>query len=124
MEVVIDGTRFSPVTERASNIGIAVTTHNVAIRWNGRLFKNTGDLGFRVGVQYGAKLSKHPDKAANSPTPHWRLLELGTEKMKAQPFLRPAADASIDAVVNAFISGYGPALDRAIARAKKKGSSS
>lgn len=94
---------------------------NVAIRWNGRLFKTTGDLGFRVGVQYGAKLSKHPDKGANSPTPHWRLLELGTEKMKAQPFLRPAADASIDAVVTTFISEYDRALDRAIARARKKG---
>lgn len=94
---------------------------NIALRWNGRLFRRTGDLGFRVGVQYGAVLKKHPDKSANSPTPHWRLIEFGTEKMKAQPFMRPAAENSIDQVVATFTSEYSKAIDRAVARARKKG---
>lgn len=94
---------------------------NIAIRWNGRLFRRTGDLSFRVGVQYGAVLKKHPETTANSPTPHWRLLEFGTEKMKAQPFMRPAADSSIDQVVATFTTEYDKAIDRAIARARKKG---
>jgi HK97 gp10 family phage protein len=94
---------------------------NVAIRWNGRLFKQTGNLGFRVGVLHGAVLKKHPDKALNAPTPHWRLLEFGTENMRAQPFMRPAAESSIGEVVSTFTQEYGQAIDRAIERARKKG---
>ncbi|WP_130834338.1 HK97-gp10 family putative phage morphogenesis protein [[Erwinia] mediterraneensis] len=94
---------------------------NVAQRWNGRLFKQTGNLGFRIGVLHGAVLKKHPDKAQNAPTPHWRLLEFGTEKMRAQPFMRPAAESSISEVVTTFSDEYEKAIDRAIKRARKKG---
>lgn len=94
---------------------------NIAVRWNGKFFKRTGDLGFKVGVQYGAKLSRHPDKAVNSPTPHWRLLEFGTEHMAARPFMRPAADSSAGIAIDTFVTEYGKSLDRAIARARKKG---
>ena len=63
---------------------------NVALRWNGRLFKRTGDLGFRVGVLHGAaiKVKGNPDAGMNGPTPHWRLREFGTANMAAQPFMR------------------------------------
>lgn len=88
---------------------------NVAIRWDKWRFKQTGDLAFRIGVQHGAKLSKHPDKGANAPTPHWRLLEFGTEKMAAQPFLRPAGDESIAEVTATFLTEYEKALDKALA---------
>lgn len=94
---------------------------NVALRWNGRVFRRTGNLAFRIGVLHGAVLQNHPDKAVNAPTPHWRLLEFGTEKMKAQPFMRPAAENSIDQVVATFTSEYSKAIDRAVARARKKG---
>lgn len=67
---------------------------NIAVRWNGREFKRNGNLAFRIGVLHGAVLRKHPDKARNAPTPHWRLLEFGTENMRAQPFIRPAAENS------------------------------
>lgn len=96
---------------------------NVAIRWNGRLFKRTGDLGFRVGILHGAVLRNGGDLSANSPTPHWRLLEFGTEKMRAQPFMRSALADNISAVTNEFVSQYGLALDRALKRAKKKAAS-
>jgi HK97 gp10 family phage protein len=68
-------------------------------------------------------LQKHPDKSANAPTPHWRLLEFGTENMKAQPFMRPAAESSINQVVSTFATEYEAAIDRAINRARKKGQS-
>jgi len=32
---------------------------NIVLRWNGRLFRRTGDLGFRVGVLHGAVLVKN-----------------------------------------------------------------
>lgn len=94
---------------------------NIAMRWNGRVFKSTGNLAFRIGVLHGAVLKDHPDKAMNAPTPHWRLLEFGTEKMRARPIMRPAADASIHEVVSVFTVQYEKAIDRAIKRAQKRG---
>jgi HK97 gp10 family phage protein len=92
---------------------------NIAVRWNGRRFKSTGDLAFRIGVLHGAVLKDGGDKAANSPTPHWRLLEFGTEKMRAQPFMRSALADNISAATNEFLSQYEKAIDRAIRRAQK-----
>ncbi|MCY1369355.1 phage protein, HK97 gp10 family [compost metagenome] len=96
---------------------------NVAMRWNGRLNKTTGDLGFRVGVLHGAVLPKKGETAettANAPTPHWRLLEFGTEKMRAQPFLRSALADHISEVTGTFVSEYEKSIDRALKRARKK----
>lgn len=93
---------------------------NIALRWNGRLFKRTGDLGFRVGVLHGAVLANGGDTSSNAPTPHWRLLEFGTEKMRAQPFLRRALADNISEVTNEFVTQYEKAIDRAIKRAAKK----
>lgn len=94
---------------------------NIALRWNGKIFKQTGDLAFRVGVLHGAVLKNHPDKAKNAPTPHWRLLEFGTEKMAAQPIMRPAIASTVDKVVTTFVTEYERAIDRAISRAQKRG---
>lgn len=93
---------------------------NIALRWNGRLFKRTGDLGFRIGVMHGAVLKDGGDLSPNSPTPHWRLIEFGTEKMAAAPFMRPALANSISEVANTFLTEYEKAIDRAIRRAAKK----
>ncbi|PKH20244.1 hypothetical protein CIG19_18950 [Enterobacterales bacterium CwR94] len=93
---------------------------NIAIRWNGRLFKRTGDLGFRIGVLHGAVLKKHPDLNKNAPTPHWRLIEFGTENIRAQPIVRPAIDSSVGQVINTFVTEYEAGIDRAIRRASKR----
>jgi len=93
---------------------------NIALRWNGRQFKRTGDLGFRIGVRQGAVLRHRGETSANSPTPHWRLLEFGTEKMQAQPFMRSALADNIAAATNTFVTEYEKAIDRAIKRAAKK----
>lgn len=100
---------------------------NIALRWNGKLFKQTGDLGFRIGVLHGAVLAKkgeEVDTSTNAPTPHWRLIEFGTEKMAAAPFMRPALANSIAEVTNTFVTEYEKAIDRAIKRAAKKAASS
>ncbi|WP_150763122.1 HK97-gp10 family putative phage morphogenesis protein [Pseudomonas fluorescens] len=92
---------------------------NIALRWNGRLFKANGDLGFRVGVLHGAVLKDGGDTSANSPTPHWRLIEFGTAKMMAQPFMRKALADNISEATNIFLTEYEKAIDRAIKRAAK-----
>lgn len=97
---------------------------NIALRWNGKLFKQTGNLGFRVGVLHGAVLKDGGDLSPNSPTPHWRLIEFGTENMSADPFMRTALANSISEVTNTFVTEYEKAIDRAIRRAAKKAASS
>ncbi|MGU9811818.1 HK97-gp10 family putative phage morphogenesis protein [Pseudomonas sp. LF052] len=96
---------------------------NIALRWNGRLFKQTGNLGFRVGVLKGAVLPKRgerPDLSAGGPTPHWRLWEFGTEKMQGSPFMRSALADNINAATETFVSEYEKAIDRALKRATSK----
>lgn len=92
---------------------------NIVLRWNGRLFKRTGDLGFRIGVKHGAVLKDGGELSANSPTPHWRLLEFGTQYMRADPFMRPALEESISDATNVFVSEYEKTIDRAIKRASR-----
>lgn len=92
---------------------------NVALRWSGRLFKKTGNLGYRVGIRHGAVLKNGGSTEANAPTPHWRLLEWGTEKMAAKPFARAALESNIGTATNEFVNQYQKALDRAIKKAAK-----
>lgn len=93
---------------------------NVAVRWSTRAFKSAGDLKFRVGVKGGAVTRSGLDEGAGGPTPHWRLLEFGTEKMAARPFMRRALSDNIGPAINEFAKHFGPAIDRAIKRVAKK----
>lgn len=87
-------------------------SENIVIRWNGRLFKRRGDLGFRIGVRGGAR-------PQDSELAHWRLKEFGTSKMPADPFMRPALANNVQKATNAFIREYNKAIDRALKRARK-----
>ena len=117
---------------------------NITEKWNGRLNKATGDLGFRVGVLGGARsssadaarsarrrrasgvsslesLGEMAGAGAGNPggdTFYWRFLEFGTEKMAARPFMRPAIQAGQKSV-DVFVAEYGKALDRALKRQAK-----
>lgn len=94
--------------------------HNIALRWNGRLFKATGNLGFRIGVMGGAEGQRsNPDLGLGGKTFHWRFLELGTEKQREQPFMRPALASQTEAVGTEFVQQYNVAIDRALKRLGK-----
>lgn len=97
---------------------------NIAERWNGKLFKTSGDLGFRVGVKGGARFSGKGRKVVDTdgaPTPEWRAVEFGAETTPAHPFFRPAVIGNLQAATNTFMTEYNKALDRAIKRASKAG---
>lgn len=120
-QVVRDAARQGArrVDDSATGRSIAA---NITEKWNGRLNRQTGDLGFRVGVSQGAVLPKKgekPDESATGPTPHWRLLEFGTEKMRARPFMVPAMESSAQKATDTFISEFDRAIDRALKRAGK-----
>lgn len=93
--------------------------NNITEKWGSRFNKRTGDLMFRVGVNQGAVLPKKgekPDESAGGPTPHWRLLEFGTEKMVPRPFMVPAMQQAAQAATDKFLTSFGPAIDRALKR--------
>ena len=93
---------------------------NVAIQWNNRRYRATGDLAFRIGVRGGAVIPKGeavPD-GVKAATPHWRFIEFGTKVSIAKPFLRPAMADNIAAVTAEFVSGLEKAIDRAIRTGK------
>lgn len=101
---------------------------NITERWNNRLNKTTGDLGFRIGVLGGARnYSDYGDfktgkSATGNPggdTFYWRFLEFGTQNMPAQPFMVPAIEASSQKAADVFTSYFGPAIDRALKRVGK-----
>lgn len=96
---------------------------NITERWNGKLFKTTGSIGFRVGVMGGAGGNLSRKKLSGLPggdTRYWRYLEFGTEKMQATPFMRPVIDTSGQDAVNTFIREYDKAATRALRRLEKK----
>jgi HK97 gp10 family phage protein len=97
---------------------------NVALRWSGRLFKRTGDLGFRVGVLGGARIPKSKKKGAEPGGPggdtrYWAFVEFGTSDTAARPFMRTALANNIDLATKTFVTEYEKAIDRAIKRAAK-----
>lgn len=97
---------------------------NIVERWNGRLFKRTGRLGFRVGVMGGAGGNKPASAFAGLPggdtRQAFRQQEFGNSNHPAQPFMRPAADQAGQEAVDTFIKEYSKALDRALRRARKR----
>ena len=95
---------------------------NIVQRLRSRYTRRTGDLMSSVGVatEKGKIPKGNPDTGPKGNTPHWHLLELGTEQMAAQPFLRPAAEAKAGAAVDVFASELDAALTRLVKRLAKQ----
>ena len=88
---------------------------NATVRWSSRIFRSTGDLGFRVGIQGGAR--KGNKAGPGGATYYWRFLEFGTQHMQAKPFFRTALSDNTDKAKDTFVTEYIKAIDRAIKRA-------
>jgi HK97 gp10 family phage protein len=63
----------------------------------------------RVGVAGGARSSRSKD-----PPWYWRLVEFGTEKTLAQPFMRPALDNNAEAVAARFTRELNAQIDKLV----------
>lgn len=75
----------------------------------------------RVGVLGGAKNRKRGggtyEVGGSSSNPggdtfHWRYLEFGTSKMRAQPFMRPAASTAAPEVFSTFAQAASVEIDK------------
>jgi len=94
---------------------------NVTTRFSPRLFKRSGDIGFRIGVSGGAKAGKGGG-GPGGDTWYWRLIEFGVtvrNPFPGRPFMQNALRATAPAATEVFVREYGKALDRAIKRARK-----
>lgn len=86
----------------------------VAVRYRKKLSEQSGNPTASVGVLYArGRIPKgNPDLPENIG--HWHLLELGTEKMSAQPFLKPAALQAAQQVPQAIATSLARGIDREI----------
>lgn len=91
-------------------------SENITQRFRSRYFKRTGDLMVSVGVgtEKGRIPKGNPDTGPKGNTPHWHLVELGTEKMQAQPFLRPALENNVGAVESEFAVKLERQIDKLV----------
>ncbi len=87
---------------------------NVVQRFRSRYLRRTGDLMISVGVATarGRIPPGNPDEGAKGNTPHWHLIEMGTEQARAQPFLRPAMDQSLGEAQAKFGERLSRELDK------------
>lgn len=95
---------------------------NIVQRFRGRYYRRTGDLMISVGVgtEKGRIPKGNPDTGAKGNTPHWHLLELGTENQRPQPFLRPAAEEAAAQVMDTFTLNMNKAIDQISKKLAKK----
>ena len=106
-----DSTKVKPMIEqlkaRGERLDYCIVGEPTAV-------KRTGDMMISVGVgtDKGRIPRGNPDTGAKGNTPHWHLLELGTQDMRAQPFLRPAAEQMAEQAISTF----GSELDKAITK--------
>lgn len=90
---------------------------NVSFRWNGRRYRATGQLGFRVGIMGGAGGNAKTDEFRANPggdTRYWRHLEFGTKKAAPKPFFRKTMADNAQKAMDEFINQYRKAIDRAL----------
>lgn len=94
---------------------------NIVQRFRSKYHKRTGDLMISVGVatEKGRIPKGNPDTGPKGNTPHWHLLELGTENMPAQPFLAPAARQQAEAAMHQFTASLDKGIDRILKKAGK-----
>ncbi|MBH2008256.1 MAG: HK97 gp10 family phage protein [Xanthomonadaceae bacterium] len=85
---------------------------NIQQRFASKTYRATGDVMFRVGVATpkGPIPKGNADEGAKGPTGHWHLLELGTEDMKAEPFMLPALTANVGNATDTFANEFQQGL--------------
>lgn len=97
---------------------------NIAVQFAGRTFRRTGDVMFRVGVRGGArqyantKENRRKSRVGSTyvtggTTWYWRLIEFGTSRFGARPFLRPALENNAGRVLDEIVREMNKQLDRA-----------
>lgn len=89
---------------------------NIMVRAS-KFARRAGDEGVYInvrGIRGAARIAKFGKASAknqNDPF-YWRFLELGTKKMAAQPFLRPAAESKGQEAIAVFMKSVIPQIQK------------
>jgi HK97 gp10 family phage protein len=89
---------------------------NITLQFASRAFSRKGVIMYRIGVatNRGRIPTPNKDTGARGNTPHWHLVELGTERAAAQPFMRPALSNNINQVIGHFTAELDKELNKAL----------
>lgn len=121
-EAVISNAQAVNDPETPADIG-----KNIVQRPQPKRYARAGEIKIRVGVLGGAKTGKAQDDGKGKgkgkgkalpggDTRHFRLVEFGTSRVAARPFIRPAMDKG-EAAFDAFAQRMDKSMDRLL---KKK----
>lgn len=93
-------------------------------RYTARVGPRTGfkkSLGTRIAkVTKGNRKAGKPYEAFQDPVRYAHLVELGTSRSAAKPFIRPALDSQQGEIIERMAQGYNKGLARAVAKLRKK----
>lgn len=90
---------------------------NIAVAGGGRKReKQAGGPMMRVGVRGGARPTKGDNGTPGGNTTHFRYIEFGTSKARAQPFLRPAMNSAANGAFNTTAAAMVVELDKELAK--------
>lgn len=103
------------ITVKASKTKQNLVVMRVGVRGGAMSYANTREnvRRGRVGRNYATAGSK---ENPGGDTWYWRLVELGTSRTSAQPFLRPALNNNKDTVQEGFVTDFKEQLDKELAR--------
>lgn len=89
---------------------------NVKYQFAARIYRKSGDIVYRVGVntKRGRIPNGNPDEGPRGNTPHWHLVEYGTELTRAQPYMRPALENNINELIDVIAAETERAIDSTV----------
>lgn len=79
--------------------------------------RNPNEVVMRVGVRGGASFSNpNPPNTSGGDTRHWRWIEFGSIHNPPVPFMRPALQNNIQAVMSSFAHNFNAEIDKELAK--------
>lgn len=81
-----------------------------------------GETSARIGPRTGMKqtVTRNGRQVISDPNKYSHLVEFGTSKTAAQPFIRPAVDSAGGEVIEAMAKGYEKHLTKVVAKLRRK----
>lgn len=105
--------RGSKLARQAGNEGVFIGVRPA----KGAKYKAIGKI-FGVSIRAKVRQSKRGAKSPDDPF-YWRFLEFGTAKMKARPFLSPAAESKGNEAIKTFMDSVIPQIEKLNEKAKR-----
>jgi HK97 gp10 family phage protein len=78
-------------------------------------------LGTKIArVTKGKRVAGQPYEAFKDPVKYAHLVEMGTSRQPARPFIRPAVESNTGAITEGLAKGYAKGLEKAVRKLRKR----